>query len=345
MNTYCRHSCQISCGNQTDSSTFWSLRKAFTSELTLTQKMFLQENWKMLHQNFEHLWVVLDFKNLVELQKFLESKLFKLFFEIYQQDYLIFERNRFAKQDRFMTRDKNIRIIQTRILDEKRFKLMKFSNKTSNKKDWNDVDHMTSFMHDVRHQNTMKFDDLFFESIFDDVEKNRRIWSLIQYVIKNTTASRTNKSVNKKNKKKNQNSQFKIVDVSKKSYDFLSNFERSLISFFVETVSAFKFTFKLFKFNVKNFKAKVKISKKEKKIKVDDRHQILERHDVTIVFENESILNLKIFFDLADENIADFSVKNEKTSNIENVKFINAKKMIRKFYFVIFNIKNRWWKI
>ena len=54
---------------------------------------------------------------------------------------------------------------------------------------------------------------------------------------------------------------------------------------------------------------------------------------------------MKIFFDLTDEDIANFSVKNEKISNIENVKFINAKKMTREFYFVIFNIKNRWWKI
>ena len=307
--------------------------------------MSLQENWRMLHQNFEHFWIVLNFKNFVEFQMFLESKLFKFFFEIYQQNYLIFERNRFAKQDKSMIRDKNIRIIQTKILDEKRFELMKFSNKTSNKKNWNDVDYMTSFMHDVRHQNTMKFDDLFFESIFDDVEKNRRIWSLIQYVIKDTIASRINKNVNKKSKKKNQNSQFKIVDVSEKSYNFLSNFERLLISFFVEIVSASKFTFKLFKFNVKNFKAKVKISKKKKKIKIDDCHQILKRHDVTIMFENESILNLKISFDLTNEDIADFNVKNEKISNIENVKLINAKKMTRKFYFVIFNIKNRWWKI
>ena len=241
-----------------------------------------------------------------------------------------------------MTRDKNIKIIQTRIFDEKRFELMKFSNKTSNKKNWNDVDYMTSFMHDVRHQNTMKFDDLFFESIFDDVEKNRRIWSLIQYVIKNTTAFRINKNVNKKNKKKQK---FTIQDCwcVKKSNDFLSNFERSLISFSIKIVSAFKFIFKLFKFNVKNFKVKIKISKK--KIKIDDRHQILKRHDVTIIFENKSILNLKIFFDLTNEDIADFNVKNEKISNIENVKFINAKKMTRKSYFVIFNIKNRWWKI
>ena len=87
--------------------------------------------------------------------------------------------------------------------------------------------------------------------------------------------------------------------------------------------------------------SKLKSRFQKKKIKIDDRHQILKRHDVTIMFENQSILNLKIFFDLTDENIANFNVKNEKISNIENVKFINAKRMIRKFYFVIFNIKNR----
>ena len=210
---------------------------------------------------------------------------------------------------------------------------MKFSNKTSNKENWNDVNYLISFMHDVRHQNTMKFDDLFFESIFDDVEKNRRIWNLMQYVIKNTIISRINKNVNKKTKI-HKNSQFKIVDVTKKSNDFLIDFKRFLISFFIEIVFAFKFI-------VKIFKNKIKISK----IKIDDRHQILKRHDVTIMFENEIILNLKIFFDLTDENTANFNEKNEKNTNIENVKFINAKKMTRKFYFVIFNIKNRWWKI
>ena len=208
-----------------------------------------------------------------------------------------------------MTREKKIKAIQTRIIDEKKHDLKEFSNKTSNKNDWNAMNHLTCFMYDVRHQNFIKFNDFFFDFVFDDAEKNKRIWNLMQYVLKNIVDSKNNKNINQKNKNK---SKFEIIDDVMKSAS-VSNFQ-----------------VKIFKYNKNR------------------RNQTLKRHDETIEFENDFIVDLKQFFNLTEKKIINF-IENENSNSSDfdsnNSNFINVEKMTREFYFAIFNIKNKWWKI
>ena len=169
--------------------------------------MSLQTNWRKLHDELEQLWTILKFKNFAKLHKFLKFKFFKSFYDIYQRNWLNFEKKRLAKQNKFMTREKNIKAIQMKIINEEKHELMKFFDKTSNKFDWNVVNHLIVFMYDVRQQNIVKFNDFFFDFVLNDAEKNRRIWNLIQYVFKNIAESKNNKNINKKNKnKKKENS-------------------------------------------------------------------------------------------------------------------------------------------
>ena len=204
-----------------------------------------------------------------------------------------------------MTREKKIRTIQTRIIDEKKHDLKKFSNKTSNKNDWNAMNHLTCFIYDVRHQNFVKFNDFFFDFVFDDAEKNRRIWSLMQYILKNIVDSKSNRDTNQKNKSEIADDVMKFASVSNSQV-------------------------KIFKFNKNR------------------RNQTLKRHDETIEFENDFIVDLKQFFNLTEEKIINFSENENSNSNdfdSNNFDFINVEKMIREFYFAIFNIKNKWWKV
>ena len=267
--------------------------------------MSLQKNWRNLHNNSKHFWAVLNFTNLVEFHKFLEFKLFKFFYNIYMRDWLKLEKKRLTKQDKFMTREKKIKAIQTKIIDEEKHDLRKFSNKTSNKDDWNAMNHLTCFMYNVRHQNFVKFNDFFFDFVFDDAEKNKKIWNLMQYVLKNIVDSKSNRDTNQKSKSEIVDDVMKFVSVSNSQV-------------------------KIFKFNKNR------------------RNQTLKRHDETIEFENDFIVDLKQFFNLTKEKIIKFNEnENSNSSDFDsnNSDFINAEKMTREFYFAIFNIKDRWWKV
>ena len=123
----------------------------------------------------------------------------------------------------------------------------------------------------------------------------------MQYVLKDIVDSRSNRDTNQKSKSETADDVMKFV--------FVSNSQ-----------------VKIFKFNKNR------------------RNQTLKRHDETIEFENDFIVDLKQSFSLTKKKIINFSENENSNSSdfdSDNSDFINAEKMIRKFYFATFNIKDR----
>ena len=142
------------------------------------------------NMNIIQLFFVLDFVNYQELQTFLKSSLFRPFYEAYVKNFLNSEKTRLKKSDKFRTRSSDLRVHQLRIVQFEKWRMKRFSNKFLDKSEWNVVDHKTVFMYDVYTQNTQIYDDLFFSKQIDDVERNRRTWNLIKYVLDEEANSR-----------------------------------------------------------------------------------------------------------------------------------------------------------
>ena len=132
---------------------------------------FIEINKNM---NITQLFFVLDFVNFQKLQTFLKNSLFRFFYETYINDFFKSEKTRLKKSDKFRIRNNDFRIHQLRIVQFEKLKIKRFFNKFFDKSQWNVVDHKIVFMYDVYIQNTLIYDDFFFNKQIDDVEKNKR---------------------------------------------------------------------------------------------------------------------------------------------------------------------------
>ena len=130
---------------------------------------------KFRRSNKKSIWMIFDFRDFREFKRWIVSNFFDFYWQKYQRDYL-------NVVDRDKIREKQLRIVIVRIIENEKNKQKKFSIKKSQKTSWNNVDHKALFVHDVKKKNCAIFE-FFYEKILSKSEIENMMWNIIEYVI------------------------------------------------------------------------------------------------------------------------------------------------------------------
>ena len=173
-----------------------------------------------------------SFKNL---QTFLSNNEFDSFWKEFENDFFIFKKKRLQQENKRKKQKIEIRVIQKRIIDNKRRELFKYFERFYKKFDWNFVDYVTLLFHNVRKINIEKFKKLFYNSIKNDAAIDNLIWQIIQHKIKKFATLRVARKANQFEQFK---SFFQRLSKSNNDFKFDIQFQRN---FFQSSIHYFKF--------------------------------------------------------------------------------------------------------
>ena len=133
----------------------------------------------------ESIWMIFDFRDFREFKRWIVSNFFDSYWQEYQRDYL-------NVVDRDKVREKQLRIVIARIIENEKSKQKKFSIKKFQKTSWNNVDYKALLVHDVKKKNCAIFE-LFYEKVLSKFEIENTIWNIIEYVMIEFASSRKNR--------------------------------------------------------------------------------------------------------------------------------------------------------